>query len=119
MCFVGVACSLLVSVKCLYTAATVCGLLLLLRCCRAAAGGSSCSSEGVSVRRQIAGRQFTFRAMDCTYTSRFSPADWLAVVAVFVCASSADKAKWQFNGWPFNSCIELFQTYRSDSTHHS
>ncbi|OEH80047.1 RNA polymerase II accessory cdc73 family related protein [Cyclospora cayetanensis] len=84
----------------------------LRRFCVRHAAGIPVSAEGVSIKRRIRNKEYTFKALECTYTPKFTQKDWASVVGVFLGGGSAEKTKWQFNEWPFQGWVELFQSFR-------
>jgi hypothetical protein len=65
----------------------------------------STRAESVEVKRNIAGKLWTFEVRDSV--KNFSKEHWLRTVLVIT-----DGNEWQFKNWPFETVVDLFQSIR-------
>ncbi|UKK02586.2 hypothetical protein MACK_002679 [Theileria orientalis] len=70
---------------------------------------SNLPMNGVEIVHTIGKKQIKFRVIENSYISRFTQSDWISVVCVVL---NVKGEKWQFNGYPFESFIDLFLTLK-------
>ncbi|UKJ89590.1 hypothetical protein MACJ_002841 [Theileria orientalis] len=70
---------------------------------------SNLPMNGVEIVHTIGKKPIKFRVIENSYISRFTQSDWVSVVCVVL---NVKGEKWQFNGYPFESFIDLFLTLK-------
>ncbi|ORM41424.1 Cell division control protein 73 [Babesia sp. Xinjiang] len=70
---------------------------------------SSLPMNAVEVVHKICGRAIKFRVVENSYTTKFTTSDWISVVCVVL---NAKGGQWQFNGYPFDSFVDMFLTIK-------
>lgn len=65
--------------------------------------------NAVEVVHTISGRTIKFRVVESSYTTKFTTSDWISVVCVIL---NIKGGQWQFNGYPFESFVDLFMTMK-------
>eukprot|EP00929_Paragymnodinium_shiwhaense_P118620 TRINITY_DN90533_c0_g1_i1.p1 TRINITY_DN90533_c0_g1~~TRINITY_DN90533_c0_g1_i1.p1 ORF type:complete len:446 (+),score=86.62 TRINITY_DN90533_c0_g1_i1:64-1401(+) len=64
----------------------------------------STRKEYVEVARNINGKTWTFQVRDTT--TKFTKDMWMRTICVV-----SDASDWQFKGWPFATCVDIFTTF--------
>ncbi|GFE54576.1 RNA polymerase II accessory factor CDC73 [Babesia ovis] len=70
---------------------------------------SALPMNAVEVVHTIRGRPIKFRVVENSYTSKFTASDWISVVCVIL---NLKGGQWQFNGYPFESFVDMFMTMK-------
>ncbi|GIX64536.1 RNA polymerase II accessory factor CDC73 [Babesia caballi] len=70
---------------------------------------STLPMNAVEVIHTIAGRNIKFRVVENSYTTKFTTSDWISVVCVIL---NVKGGQWQFNGYPFESFVDMFMTMK-------
>ncbi|KAK2198268.1 bifunctional Cell division control protein 73 [Babesia duncani] len=70
---------------------------------------SSHPMNAIEIVHNIANKPVKFRVVENSYISKFTSTDWISVVCVIL---NIKGKRWQFQGYPFESFVDLFLTIK-------